>query len=82
MANGRRRCHAVRMSEDNVYRKTEIVGTASESVDAAIRNGLDRAARTLREVDWFEVTEIRGHMEDGRLAHYQVGMKVGFKLDT
>lgn len=70
------------MSEDNVYRKTEIVGTASESVDAAIRNGLDRAARTLREVDWFEVTEIRGHMEDGRLAHYQVGMKVGFKLDT
>lgn len=70
------------MSEDNVYRKTEIVGTASESVDAAIRNGLDRAARTLRDVDWFEVTEIRGHMEDGRLAHYQVGMKVGFKLDT
>ena len=70
------------MSEDNVYRKTEIVGTASESVDAAIRNGLDRAARTLREVDWFEVTEIRGHMEDGRLAHYQVSMKVGFKLDT
>ncbi|MGA5818220.1 dodecin [Kitasatospora sp. NPDC094028] len=66
---------------DHVYRVTEIVGSSSESVDAAIRNGVERAARTLRNLDWFEVSQVRGHLEDGRIKHFQVCMKVGFRLD-
>lgn len=65
----------------NVYRVTEIVGTSSEGVDAAIRTGVERASETLRGLDWFEVTEIRGHLVDGQIAHYQVGLKVGFRLE-
>ncbi|MDA8369076.1 MAG: dodecin family protein [Nocardiopsaceae bacterium] len=65
----------------HTYRVTEIVGTSPEGVDQAIRNGIDRASATLRELDWFEVTQIRGHLEDGRIAHVQVGLKVGFRLD-
>ncbi|MDX2561909.1 dodecin family protein [Streptomyces sp. TX20-6-3] len=66
---------------DHVYRVSEIVGSSSEGVDTAIRNGIARACETLRSVDWFEVTEIRGHVEDGQVAHFQVGMKVGFRLE-
>ncbi|MFG2074933.1 hypothetical protein SAMN05421874_108137 [Nonomuraea maritima] len=66
---------------DRTYRVTEIVGTSGESLDDAIRNGLRRAAQTLRHLDWFEVTQIRGHIESGEVAHYQVGMKVGFRLE-
>ena len=66
---------------NRTYRVTEIVGTSPEGVDAAIRNGLHRAAQTLRHMDWFEVTEIRGQLRDGEVAHYQVGMKVGFRLE-
>jgi len=66
---------------DRTYRVTEIVGTSPASVDAAIRNGLHRAGQTLRHLDWFEVTEIRGQIEDGEIAHVQVGMKVGFRLE-
>ncbi|WP_018656478.1 dodecin [Actinomadura flavalba] len=66
---------------DNVYRVTEIVGTSTESVEAAIRNGVQRAGQTLRNLDWFEVTEVRGHIEEGAVAHFQVGLKVGFRLE-
>jgi flavin-binding protein dodecin len=66
---------------DRTYRVTEIVGTSPESIDAAVRNGLRRAAATLRHLDWFEVTEIRGQLQDGAIAHLQVGMKVGFRLE-
>lgn len=65
----------------NVYRVTEIVGTSSDGLEAAIANGIERAATTLRNLDWFEVTQIRGHIENGSVEHLQVGMKVGFKLD-
>ena len=65
---------------DHVYRITEIVGTSPEGLDAAIRNGLDRASRTLRNLDWFEVTEIRGSLHEGQY-HVQVTMKVGFRLE-
>jgi flavin-binding protein dodecin len=60
---------------------TEIVGTSPEGIDAAVRNGLHRAGQTLRHLDWFEVIQIRGQMEDGEVAHFQVGMKVGFRLE-
>ena len=66
---------------DHVYRVTEIVGTSEASVDQAIRAGVERASATLRGLDWFEVTEVRGHIENGQVAHFQVGMKVGFRLD-
>ncbi|MBL1098699.1 dodecin [Streptomyces coffeae] len=65
----------------HTYRVTELVGSSTDSVDDAIRSGIDRASKTLRELDWFEVTEIRGHLEGGRIAHYQVGLKVGFRLE-
>ncbi|WP_219419036.1 dodecin [Pseudonocardia nigra] len=66
---------------NHVYRVTEIVGSSPESLDAAIRNGLARATQTLRHVDWFEVTEIRGAVQEDQVTHFQVGMKVGFRLD-
>ena len=64
------------------YRVTEVVGTSSEGVDDAIKGAIGRASRTLRGLDWFEVTEIRGHIDNGELAHIQVGMKVGFRLEN
>ncbi|GAA4052546.1 MULTISPECIES: dodecin [Agromyces] len=66
---------------DHVYRVTEIVGSSSESQDAAIRNAIARATSTLRNVDWFEVISTRGHVEGGNIAHFQVTLKVGFRLD-
>lgn len=66
---------------NNTYRVTEIVGTSTEGVDDAIKGAVTRAAATLRGLDWFEVTEIRGHIEDGAMAHVQVGLKVGFRLE-
>ncbi|HEX4818400.1 MAG TPA: dodecin [Nonomuraea sp.] len=66
---------------DRTYRVTEIVGTSGESVDQAIRNGIRRASQTLRHLDWFEVTEIRGYIDQGEIAHFQVGLKVGFRLE-
>jgi flavin-binding protein dodecin len=66
---------------DHVYRVTEIVGSSPESVDRAIRNAIARANTTLRNLDWFEVTEVRGHIAEGDVAHFQVTLKVGFRLD-
>jgi len=64
------------------YRVTEVVGTSNESIEDAIRGAIDRASRTVRGLDWFEVTEIRGHITDGDIGHIQVGLKVGFRLDS
>ncbi len=66
---------------DRTYRVTEIVGTSTEGVDAAIHNGIRRAGETLRHLDWFEVSEIRGHLVDNAIDHVQVTMKVGFRLE-
>ncbi|MFJ9029628.1 dodecin [Streptomyces sp. NPDC102274] len=65
----------------HTYRVTEIVGSSHEGIDDAIRNGIARASQTLRGLDWFEMTEVRGHIVDGDIEHYQVGLKVGFRLD-
>jgi flavin-binding protein dodecin len=67
---------------DHTYRVTEIVGSSTESLDRAIRNAIARANETLRHLDWFEVTEVRGHIEDGDVGHFQVTLKVGFRLDA
>jgi len=69
------------MTTDTVYKMVEIVGTSSESFAKAVATGVERASETLRHVDWFEVTEMRGRVEKGKVAQYQVKMKVGFRLD-
>ncbi|MFI9650407.1 dodecin [Streptomyces sp. NPDC052040] len=66
---------------DHTYRVTEIVGSSPEGFDQAVRNGIARASQTLRNLDWFEVTQARGRIVDGRIEHYQVGLKVGFRLE-
>jgi flavin-binding protein dodecin len=66
---------------DHTYRVTEIVGSSPESIDQAIRNAISRASATLRNLDWFEVTETRGHISGGELGHFQVTLKVGFRLE-
>jgi flavin-binding protein dodecin len=66
---------------DRTYRVTEIVGTSPEGIEPAIRNALHRAGQTLRHLDWFEVTQIRGMIQDSEVAHFQVGLKVGFRLE-
>jgi flavin-binding protein dodecin len=66
---------------DHTYRVTEIVGTSHEGIDQAVRNGVRRASQTLRNLDWFEITQVRGHIVDGEVEHYQVGLKVGFRLE-
>ena len=68
------------MSE-HTYQVTEIVGTSHDSIADAVKNGVARASQTLRGLDWFEVTQVRGHIEDGQVAHFQVGLKVGFRLE-
>ena len=66
---------------DHIYRVTEVVGTSPDSVQQAIRNGIARVSRTVRNVEWFEATEIRGQVVDGEIAHFQVALKVGFRLE-
>ena len=66
---------------NHTYRVTEIVGGSPDGIDQAIRNGLSRAAETVRHLDWFEVVSQRGEIEDGEVAHFQVTMKVGFRLE-
>jgi flavin-binding protein dodecin len=67
---------------DHVYPVTEIYGSSTESIDDAIRQAVSAASQTVRNLQWFEVTEIRGHVNsDGSIGHFQVGVKLGFKLD-
>lgn len=66
---------------DHVYKKIEIVGSSSVSSDDAVHNALSRAAKTLDHMDWFEVVETRGHIVDGKVGHWQVTLKIGFRLE-
>ena len=66
---------------NHTYRVTEIVGTSPDGIDSAVRNALGRAGETLRNLDWFEVTQVRGQIEGSEVAHWQVGLKVGFRLE-
>jgi hypothetical protein len=66
---------------NRTYVVNEVVGTSDEDVNNAIRNGIRRASQTLRNLDWFEVVEVRGAITEGEVAHYQVTMKVGFRLE-
>jgi flavin-binding protein dodecin len=66
---------------DHVYKKIELVGSSPSSIEEAVANALARAQKTIRNMRWFEVTETRGHLEDGKINHWQVTVKVGFTLD-
>ena len=66
---------------DNVYKIIELVGSSETSIEDAIEGAIGRASKTLRDIRWFEVTETRGHVENGKVAHYQVTLRVGFTLD-
>jgi len=66
---------------DHVYKTTELVGSSPKSIEDAVNQAVERANKTLRHMGWFEVVETRGHIEDGRIAHWQVTVKIGFRLD-
>jgi flavin-binding protein dodecin len=70
------------VADGKVYRVTEVVGTSTESVQQAVRNAVKRASGTLRNLDWFEVGEVRGTIGDnGEVGEFQVAVKIGFRLD-
>ena len=66
---------------NHVYKKLELVGSSPVSTDEAVRNALQRASKTIRNMRWFEVVETRGHIENGQISHWQVTVKIGFTLD-
>ncbi|MDY7108270.1 MAG: dodecin [Planctomycetota bacterium] len=66
---------------DHIYKKIEITGSSPNSIEEAVQNALARASQTVRNMRWFEIVETRGHIEDGRVAHWQVTMKIGFTLE-
>jgi dodecin len=66
---------------NHVYKSIELTGSSSESVEAAIETALARASKTLRNLRWFEIVSVRGHIEGGKVDHYQVTLKIGFTLD-
>jgi len=69
------------MTETSTYKIVQIAGTSPDSIDDAMRNGVNRAAATLRNLDWVEVTSIRGHLDGEAIAHFQVEMKIGFRIE-
>ncbi|QVL44734.1 MAG: dodecin domain-containing protein [Methylophilaceae bacterium] len=68
------------MSTAHTYKKIELVGSSTVGTDDAIQNAIAKAAKTIKHMDWFEVTETRGHIVDGNIAHYQVTLKIGFRI--
>jgi hypothetical protein len=66
---------------EHVYKSIEITGSSTSDLDAAIRGAIAKASETLRNLDWFELVSVRGHIKDGEIAHYQATLKIGFRLD-
>ena len=66
---------------NHIYKKIELVGSSPDGIEDAVKNALSKASRSLRNLRWFEVVETRGHVEDGKIGHWQVTIKVGFTLD-
>jgi len=67
---------------DHVYKKVELVGSSATSIEDAIENAIQTAAKTLHHLEWFEVTETRGHVVGGKVGHYQVVLKAGFRIES
>ncbi len=66
---------------DHIYKTVELIGSSKNGIEDAVDQALARAGKTIRNMRWFEVTETRGHIENGQVAHWQIGMRVGFTLD-
>jgi dodecin len=66
---------------DHIYKKIELVGSSPKGIEDAVKNALSRAKKTVRNMRWFEITETRGYLEEGKIAHWQVTLKVGFTLE-
>lgn len=67
---------------NHVYKKIELVGSSKESIEAAAQNAVAKASESIRNMRWLEVGEIRGHLVDGKVEHWQVGVKIGFTLES
>jgi len=67
---------------DHIYKKIELVGSSQNSIEDAVNNAISRAGKTIRNMRWFEVAEVRGHLENNKVAHWQVTVKVGFTLES
>jgi dodecin len=67
--------------QDHVYKTTEIVGSSTDGIEDAVRRAVEKAAQSLRHMRWFEVSEIRGHIEEGAIGHWQVTVKIGFTME-
>jgi flavin-binding protein dodecin len=70
------------LMSDHIYKKIELVGSSSNGIEDAVNNAITRAGKTIRNMKWFEVGEVRGHLENNKVAYWQVTVKVGFTLDT
>ncbi|MBZ2188535.1 MAG: dodecin family protein [Alcanivorax sp.] len=70
------------MTDHHTYKKIEVVGSSKKSIEDAINNALAECAKSVKMMEWFEVTETRGHIENGKVGHYQVGLKVGFRIEN
>jgi dodecin len=66
---------------DHVYKSVEVTGSSSESIDDAVRTAVAKASQSLRHLDWFELVAVRGNLEDGQVSHFQVTIKIGFRLE-
>lgn len=66
---------------DHIYKSVEITGSSPDGITEAINNAVKKASETLRNIDWFEVVGVRGHVADGAVAHFQVTLKIGFRLE-
>jgi flavin-binding protein dodecin len=66
---------------DHIYKKIELVGSSPKGIEDAVKNAIARAKKTVRNMRWFEVTDTRGYLEEGKIAHWQVTLKVGFTLE-
>jgi dodecin len=67
---------------DQIYKKIELVGSSTNGIEDAVTNAINRAAKTIRNMKWFEIGEVRGHIQDNKISHWQVAVTVGFTLDT
>jgi dodecin len=79
------RCHRqwfIPLMSDHIYKKIELVGSSPNGIEDAINNAITRAGKTIRNMKWFEVAEVRGHLENNKVADWQVTVKVGFTLDS
>ncbi|MGB5445825.1 MAG: dodecin [Psychromonas sp.] len=70
------------MSANHIYKKIEIVGSSKSSIEDAINNALEECHKTIKNMDWFEVVETRGHIVDGKVGHFQVTVKIGFRIEN